>query len=105
MCVSNQICSFYAVVSFDPFPLTTKRLMVAMLLFLNTIYDLVCLLSVSGLQKYKNEQILQYADASETPPPLPTPMPPLLKNILKRSGEVGDQKRGTGQRFSKLTRK
>ena len=105
--MSNQICPFYTIVSFDPFSLTTKRPMAAKLLFLNTIYDLVCLLSVSGLQKYKNEQILQYADASETPPPPPpTPMPPLLKeNILERSGKVGDQKRGTGQRFSKLTRK
>ena len=80
MCVSNQICSFYTVVSFDPFPLS-KRLMAATLLFLNTIYDLVCLLSVSGLQKYKNEQILQYADASETPPP-PDPHAPAPKKIF-----------------------
>ena len=84
MCVSNQICSFYAVVSFDPFPLTTKRLMAAMLLFLNTIYDLVCLLSVSGLQKYKNEQILQYADASETPPHPPDPHAPAPKKYFKK---------------------
>ena len=82
MCVSNQICSFYTVVSFDPFPLTTKRLMAATLLFLNTIYDLVCLLSVSGLQKYKNEQILQYADASETPSPPPDPHAPAPKKIF-----------------------